>query len=148
MSDAKLLKLVAMDDADLAVISAHLQDAVLKVEDIKWLKSEHRCVVQLRRFVWENAVARRRRTNERRLSVLHFDRVRSVKASGVRPDQKDTVLSLLAVTFAETDPPAGTVSLLFSGGATLRLSVECLEAQFTDLGAAWQTHARPKHPAA
>jgi hypothetical protein len=34
------LKLIALDAEDLSVISAHLQDAVLKVGDIAYLPSE------------------------------------------------------------------------------------------------------------
>ena len=44
------------------------------------------------------------------------------------------MLNLLAVEFAETDAPAGVVTLIFSGGAMLRLEVECLEAELADLG--------------
>ena len=31
-----LLKLMAMDDEDLEILSAHLQDAVVKVADLDW----------------------------------------------------------------------------------------------------------------
>ncbi|MGA7211867.1 MAG: DUF2948 family protein [Pseudolabrys sp.] len=33
----------------------------------------------------------------------------------------------------------------FSGGATLRLEVECLEAELADLGPTWSTSACPCH---
>ena len=54
-------------------------------------------------------------------------------------------LNLLAVEFSETDAPAGVVSLIFSGGAVLRLEVECLEAELADLGPSWPAAARPVH---
>lgn len=145
--DMKPVRLVALDAADLAVVSAHVQDAVLKVGDIRWIPGEHRCLFRLNRFAWEKK-ARRRSENERRLAVLHFDRVLAAKALRIRPDEPETVLSLLAVTFEETDAPAGVVTLVFSGDATMRLEVECLEAQLSDVGGAWATHARPKHPVA
>jgi hypothetical protein len=53
----------------------------------------------------------------------------------------------LAVEFAEADAPAGTVTLVFSGGATLRLEVECLEAELADLGPTWSTAICPTHSA-
>ena len=56
------------------------------------------------------------------------------------------MLSLLSVTFAELDAPAGEVLLSFAEGATIRLSVECLEAQMSDLGPAWAAVAVPSHP--
>ncbi len=140
------LKLVALDAEDLDVVSAHLQDAVLKVGDIKWLPAENRFVVALNRFVWEDAVKDgRKKAFERRRSALHFDRVLKVQANRIQQKASDTVLELLAVRFTETDAPAGFVELQFAGGSTLRLEVECLEAQLSDLGAAWQTKTRPKH---
>ena len=60
--------------------------------------------------------------------------------------QLDEVLSLLSVTFAETDAPSGEVLLSFSDGATVRLTVECLECQMADLGPAWAARAVPAHP--
>ena len=59
--------------------------------------------------------------------------------------QKDQVLNLLAVVFEETDQPAGVVTLTFSGGAALRLEVECLEAELADLGPSWVTECCPAH---
>jgi hypothetical protein len=57
------------------------------------------------------------------------------------------VLSLLAITFQPSEAPAGTLSLVFSGGGTVRLDVECIEARLSDLGAAWETGSRPSHEA-
>ena len=36
-------------------------------------------------------------------------------------------------------------TLTFSGGAVLRLEVECLEVELADLGPAWVTEACPAH---
>ena len=55
------------------------------------------------------------------------------------------MLNLLAVEFSETDPPAGVVNLIFSGGGALRLEVECLEAELADLGPSWPAGGRPIH---
>jgi hypothetical protein len=37
------------------------------------------------------------------------------------------------------------VTLIFSGGAMLRLEVECLEAELADLGPSWPAAERPVH---
>jgi hypothetical protein len=76
---------------------------------------------------------------------VRFERVNAVKCRNVHQDNKDAVLSLLAVDFVEGDPPAGAILLTFSGGATLRLDVECLEAEIADLGPAWATTLCPDH---
>jgi hypothetical protein len=136
------LKLIALDTEDLAVLSAHLQDAVLKVGDMAWLPLEHRFALVANRFDWEGAVSGLRR---RRRTGLSFSRVMAARVTGFDLSRKDTVLSLLAVTFRETESPSGAIDLVFSGGAAVRLEVECLEGQMSDLGPAWETAGCPAH---
>jgi hypothetical protein len=136
------LKFIALDADDLAVVSAHLQDAVLKVSDVIWRQQEKRLVLALNRFDWESAQGGQYR---RRLCALRFDRVLSCKCRHVDPAGKQAVLNLLAVQFEQTNPPSGVVQLTFSGGGVLRLEVECLEAELADLGPAWTTSACPVH---
>src|SRR5215471_13359806 len=110
------LKLVALDQDDVEVISTHLQDSVLKVGDIRWRPSERRLVLAVNRFDWE-AAHEDGPEYRRRRAVLRFDRVLNLKCRNVDPKNGAAVLNLLAVEFAETDPPAGVVTLVFSGGA-------------------------------
>ena len=139
------LKLCAFDEEDLAVISAHAQDAVLKVGDMVYLPKEGRFAVAMNRFIWEQAVDGKRRTFERRRSALSFDRVRAVRSSKIDRSRKDAVLELLAISFETTDTPAGKVTLVFAGGGAVQLDVEVIEARLADLGAAWATAAKPEH---
>ena len=137
-------KFVVLDREDLEVVATHLQDAVLKAADIHWRPQEKRLVVGLNRFDWE--AAQTGRGEYRRRTALRFERVLACKCRAVDPAEKDQVLNLLNVEFVENDPPAGSVTLTFSGGATLRLEVECLEAELADLGPAWAVPRRPEHP--
>jgi Protein of unknown function (DUF2948) len=139
------MKLVALDRDDVEVVSTHIQDAVVKVADIHWRPAEHRMVVALNRFDWESANGAEPQYRRRR-SALRFDRVLACKCRNVSPKDKDAVLNLLAVEFAETDTPAGVVTLFFSGDAALRLEVECLECELVDLGPTWTTVQCPAHP--
>jgi hypothetical protein len=145
MSDdaADPLKLIALDADDLAVVSAHLQDAVLKVADLVYLPRERRFALALRRFDWEGAQHGQCR---RRLTALHFDRVLAVRSTSLDRNDRDKVLNLLAVTAELNEDPAGEVTLHFSEGAAIRLSVECVEAQMKDLGPVWEAAATPGHP--
>lgn len=145
MSDdaADPLKLIALDADDLSVMSAHLQDAVLKVADVAWLPAEKRFALAVRRFDWEGVP---RGQHRRRLTALHFDRVLAVRSTGIDKQLPDRVLSLLAIGFSESDGPQGDVTLHFSDGAAIRLSVECIEAQMKDLGPVWEALAKPDHP--
>ena len=142
MDDA--LKFVVLDEEDLEVVSAHVQDAVVKVSDVHWRPREKRLVVAVNRFDWEGAQGAVSEYRRRR-AALRFERVLACQCRNVTPGE-DAVLNLLAVEFSETDPPAGTVTLIFSGGAALRLQVECLEAELADLGPSWTTACCPAHP--
>jgi hypothetical protein len=139
-----LLKLIALDKEDLEIVSAHLQDAVVKVGEIVWQPEDHRLVVGLNRFDWEAAVAETPAWQRRR-SALRFDRVLSFKSRNIDPADKDKVLNLLALDFAETDAPGGTVTMSFSGDVALRLDVECVESEVVDLGPVWTTTCCPCH---
>ena len=140
-----LLKLLALDEEDLKIVSAHVQDAVMKVGDLNFIAASKQFVLPMHRFAWEKEATERNPQPERRNSVLHFDRVLSAKLSGISRGAPDDVLSLLAVTYAVTDAPAGTVDLVFSGGGAIRLDVECIEARLVDLGGAWGASSRPAH---
>lgn len=145
------LKLLALDAEDLGIVSAHCQDAVALSAEMSFSPRDGRFVLVMNRFVWESAerprrfAFSRRRDYERRRSVLHFDRVTRVRQSGVSIGDLEQVVSLLAIRFEPAEEPSGTVELVFAGGAGVRLDVECIEAQLTDLGAAWSTTNRPDH---
>jgi hypothetical protein len=144
------LKLVALDKDDVEVMSAHLQDALVKVGDIFWRPREHRFVMAVKRFDWMNAVdadAFKNKSPEYRRcrTALRFERVISCKCRGLDQTGKGAVLNLLAVEFVEHDAPAGTVTMTFSGGAAIRLEVECLEAELVDLGEVFAAMACPDH---
>jgi hypothetical protein len=138
------LKLVALDREDMEVISAHLQDAVIKACDIHWRPSEKRVVVGLNRFNWEAANGSAPEFRRCR-AALRFERVLACKCRNVDASAKERTLNLLAVAFDEQDPPGGAVTLTFSGGAALRLDVECLEVELADLGPSWTTECCPDH---
>ena len=136
------LKLIALDTDDLEVVSAHVQDAVLKVKDLMFLPRERRFAIAMNRYNWDGGGAK---TGERRQAVLHFERVNGVRQRRIRRDAPDGVLSLLAVTFTPGAAPGGTISLVFSGDGEIQIDVECVEARLTDLGAAWRTDNTPSH---
>jgi Protein of unknown function (DUF2948) len=148
------LKLVALDDDDIEVISAHVQDALVKVADVLWQPREHRFVMVLNRFDWMTAADGKggsgvKSPDYRRCrTALRFERVNACKCRGLDPSNKDALLNLLAVEYIENDSPSGTVTLTFSGGGVIRLDVECLEAELADLGEVYAAAVCPDHFAA
>jgi hypothetical protein len=139
------LRLVALDEEDLRIVSAHVQDAVTRVGEINYNAGEKQLVIPVNRYAWEKKRRLFSRRGERRRSVLHFNRVLAVRSAGIDRAKRDDVLSLLAVEFAETEAPAGEIVLIFAGGAALSLDVEVIEVQLTDLGGAWEAARRPRH---
>jgi DUF2948 family protein len=126
------LKLIALDEDDLAIISTHVQDAHVRICDIIWRQADKRLVIGMSRLDWEQTLAGE--TAPRRLAAaLRFDRVLSLKSRNIDPAAPEAVLELVGIEFSEGDAPGGSALLLFSGGAALRLDVECLECELTDL---------------
>ncbi len=139
------LKLIALDSEDLRVLSCHLQDAVIRVGDMAYLKENLRFALIVNRFDWEGAVSNDKGEFQRRRTGLRFERVKSAQVHGIDLKNKDLVLVLLAVAFEPGEEPEGMLTLHFAGGGAIRLRVECIEAELSDLGAAWRTHRKPDH---
>jgi DUF2948 family protein len=127
------LKLIALDADDLAVISTHVQDAHVQAADIIWRQDEKRLVIGMNRLDWEQTLAGE--TSPRRLvAALRFDRVLACKSRNIDLESPRAALDLIGIEFHPGDAPGGSALLLFNHGAALRLDVECLECELTDLG--------------
>jgi hypothetical protein len=85
------------------------------------------------RLDWEQTLAGE--TAPRRLlAALRFDRVLSCKSRNIDLAAPDIALDLLGIEFHPGEAPSGSAVLIFSQGGALRLDVECLECELTDLG--------------
>lgn len=143
------LRLLAESDEDLKVVSAALQDAVVKLGDINYEPAARRLTLACNRFRWEAALRKPGgRGGERVRSALQLSGVLKVQARGLKRGAPDALVCLLAVNFepsgAEEDP-SGVVVLHFAGNADLRVEVECLDAALADVSAPWPTPRRPGH---
>ncbi|MGD9659374.1 MAG: DUF2948 family protein [Methylocystis sp.] len=137
------LRLYALDGEDLSLLSAHLQDALVRVGDIAFLPEKRRFAMVGSRFDWAAELDGRL---ERCRCGLHFEGVQRVRCQRVAREHPDAILELLAVTFEPgAEPPSGVIRLYFAGGASIALDVECVEAQLSDVGPRWKVAARPVH---
>ena len=141
------LKLLALDESDLTVISAQMQDAITKPALLDYAPAAKRFTFVANRFAWDAEKGGRSASHERRQTALSFARVTGVKTIGIKRGDDSQVLSLLAIRFGLGETPAGTIELVFADDAAIRLDVEVIEVQMTDLGAAWETSFKPRHPA-
>jgi hypothetical protein len=131
------LRLLAEDADDLHIISAALQDAIMRPVDIVWEPSARRVTLALSRFCWECG-------GTRVMSAMQFGDVISVKSRRL-PRGPEHALELLAMDFEPGEAPGGRVTLMFAGGGDLRIDVECLDAVLTDLSERWPAKVAPTH---
>ena len=142
------LKLLALDDEDLAVVSAHMQDAVFKCDDLQYWPSKQQFAISANRFAWEET-EKGNQPFERRRATVVFKQVKGVKSIGFDRKDEASVHSLLAVTYEKDgEGPEGAIELVLSGGGAILLDVDCIEVQLADTGGAWETKLKPRHPGA
>ena len=125
------LNLGAMDAEDLQVIASLVQDAVFPITEMAWRPGERRFALLINRFRWERGG--RSTPPERVQSLLVVDNVLGVASQGIVPGDRDTVLSLLTVTFEPGEDAAGHVLLTLAGDGAIRLNVEALEVSLRDV---------------
>jgi hypothetical protein len=138
MADPIALRLLAQDPEDLDVISAAMQDAVLKVGDIAYEAKARRLTIGFNRYRWEAG-------GERVRAGLQLGGVLRVQTRKIRRGAREAVLELLAMTFTPADAPGGVVTFSFAGGGDLRATVECVEAVLADVSTPWPTTRKPAH---
>ena len=134
-ADDAPLRLIAQDAADLQVLAALVQDAVFPITEMTYSRRQHRFALLLNRFRWEDRAAAERagRPFERVRSLLVFEDVLGVKTQGIDRDDKETVLSLLSLTFMPGAEGAGVVEMVLAGDGGIALQVEAIEAVLTDV---------------
>lgn len=141
MSDARFedgaeqpLRLMAQDGEGLGILSALVQDAVFPITEMTYAKGRRRFALLINRFRWEDRAAAESaaRRYERVQSLLVFEGVLSVKSSGIDRGDKDMVLSLLGLDWAETGEGAGVLTLVLAGDGAIALQVEAIDASLRD----------------
>jgi hypothetical protein len=137
------LRLAASDAEDLDVLSARLQDAVFKLKDARWQPKQRRFALAVNRLRWEEGGKTRVRAG------LHFNGVLKVQSSMVKLGAGEAVVSVLALRFTANgnDDPGGVIEIVLAGGGSIRLTVECIEAELADMTAPWAARATPDHGA-
>lgn len=140
------LKLIAMDEEDLKILSALVQDAVLLTKDMVYQPKERRFVMIVSRFNWAEAEGANGGGFERRQTALRFEWVDQAQFKDLALDRPGDAHELLAVDFEPGKAPGGTLTLIFAGGGGVKLHVDCIEAELRDLGPSWTTRMKPKHP--
>ncbi|WP_306151910.1 DUF2948 family protein [Roseovarius sp. MMSF_3281] len=126
------LNLGAMDPEDLQVVSSLAQDAIFPITEMTWRAGERRFAILLNRFRWEDQ-GRTRHDPERVQSLLVVDNVLRVASQGIDRGDRDTVLSLLSVSFEPGEEGSGHLILTLAGDGAIRLEIEALDVSLKDV---------------
>ena len=143
MTTDQRLKLIAEDPADLTVLAACLQDALVPVSDMAWLKDEGRFALAVNRFMWERPAEPAGTSGEvyhRTHALVRIDGVKAVRSRGYDRRDRSRILSLLSVR-----PVDGGVDFVFSDDAVLRIEADPLAIALVDMGDPWPTRWKPGH---
>ncbi len=145
LKNYKPLRLIAADQDDIGIFSACLQDAVAKVADMAYLKSERRFALVANRFVWEEGISKKFGPFTRVRTGIHFDDVLSVRSRNLRQDAGDAVVVLLSIDVESGEDGTAFVHLNFAGGGAIMLGVEAINGALSDISAPWRTRSKPDH---
>ncbi len=141
----KNLKLIAKSDEDLRVISAHLQDSIVKTSDIANLKKNRIFLMQLNRFMWEDVEKGVFRKNKRIRTVLKFENVLNVSSKNINQKKGDRFLDFLAIETIKLTDKNYEMHLIFAGDTIIKIIAEAIEVTLDDQGSPWESKNKPKH---
>jgi hypothetical protein len=170
-AEAPPLKLRAHDAEDLGALAACLQDALVPLTDVVYLKAEKRFVMVANRFMWERgaleaptpepvgagAAASAEQSAEGGADARFeeaepgplFYRVNCavyfdwVRNVRFRDLEPHQRDQILSLLTVKAEP--GAILLVFAGGGAIRLDVRDIRCHLEDLGEPWPTRWRPRH---
>jgi hypothetical protein len=141
----KNLKLLAISEEDLKVIAAHLQDAIVSIQDIANLKKNRTFLIQLNRFMWEDIEKGVFRKNKRIRTILKFDNVTSVLSKNINSKVDKNFLDFLTIESNLLPDKSYEIKLIFSGNSVIKINAEVIDVTLDDQGAPWESKTQPKH---
>ncbi len=141
----KNLKLLATSDEDLRVIAAHLQDAIVSVQDIANLKKNRIFLIQLNRFMWEDVEKGVFRKNKRIRTILKFDNVINISSKNINIKERKSFLDFLTIESNLLLDKSYEIKLIFSGDSVIKIKAEVIDITLDDQGSPWDTKTQPKH---
>lgn len=135
MDTAPTLKLRAGDAENLQIISAVLQDSLVPVCDMIFQAEAQSFVLVAQRLRRE-----RGGDTDRICCALTINGVTGVQTQGIDLRSADRILDLLALLVE-----GNTLSLIFAGGAKIRLDLATWAVLVEDFGEAWPALCSPCH---
>ena len=139
------LKLIANNKEDLKVVSAYLQDSILTVGDIAFLKQNKTFVMIVNRFMWEDIEKGVFRQNKRIRCAVKFEEVIKVESKNINQKNKNKPLECLAIKCSSTFDETYKIKIFFAGNSIITIISEVIEVALHDLGKPWYVKHIPIH---
>tara|TARA_B100000029_G_C17210284_1_gene827778 strand:+ start:63 stop:512 length:450 start_codon:yes stop_codon:yes gene_type:complete len=139
------LKLIGKNEEDLKVISAYLQDSVVLVKDIVFLKKNRTFIMVLNRFMWEDVEKGFFRQNKRIRCAVRFEEVLEVKSKKINQKNTERPLEHLATKSSLDSNNLYRTKIFFSGGSIITIVSEAIDVVMSDLGKPWSVKHFPIH---
>ena len=139
------LKLIGKSQEDLKVISAYLQDSIMIIRDIVFLKKNRSFIMIVNRFMWEDVEKGIFRENKRIRCAIRFEEVLDVKSQNINQKNKNKPLEYLATECSLALDKTYEIKIFFSGNSIITIISEVIEVVMHDLGEPWNVKHVPIH---
>ena len=139
------LKLLGKNQEDLKIISAYLQDSILIVKDIVFLKQNRTFVMIVNRFMWEDVEKGVFRQNKRIRCALKFEEVIKVESKNINQKNSNKLLECLAIKCSSIFDKVYKINIFFAGDSIITIVSEAIEVTSHDLGKSWNVKHIPTH---
>ncbi len=140
------LRLKAVDQDDLQVIAACLQDALIPLNEMAFMADDNRFMAAFSRFQWERG-ADEEAPDDLMISqsALRVDHVREVKYRGIDRTLDGVKFELLTITLEPAENNSFDIALLFAGNVAIKLRVGDIQVMLEDFGDPWLARITPQH---
>ncbi len=126
MDKKYLVKIIANDREGLQMISACCSGAIVKISNIKYLKSNKIFLLSLERSEIEKNDSKKKIN-----SICKFDFVDKVKSKNINQKDSEQSLELVAIDYLKNDKDY-EINLIFNKNAYISLTTETIEVRLED----------------
>jgi len=132
-----MLKLKALEEDDVKIISSLVQDSILPIGDFTFLKPAKQAMFAINRYCHEDKA-----TKNRCNSLLTVNNVTNMQIKNIDlTDRKQNLCFLdISVNF-DTDE----IIFLFSDNKMIKMDVSKIEITLTDVSEKWSVYDTPRH---
>ena len=145
MDKKYLKKIIAQSPLDLKMISAYLQDSIIIVKDIVFLKESRIFIMIVNRFMWEDVEKGVFRENKRIRCAVKFEEVIKVESKNINQKNKNKPLECLAIKCSSIFEETYKINIFFAGNSIISVIAEVIEVALRDLGKSWSVKHIPIH---